>query len=254
MCLVAFSWKVQEEYPLLISANRDEFFDRPTAQLHQWENGIIAGRDLQGGGTWMGFHPDGKWALLTNYRDFTHPSKGIISRGKLVQNYLEGNLPAKAYLETVYSESKSYDGFNLLVSDGEKLYCFSNYTDQILEIQPGIHGLSNGLINDPWPKVNLAKRQLTEVLSAEITHENLLEILKSTEAHRPEILPKTGVSEQMEIGLSPQLIRMKPNYGTVSSTAVIQNRQGEIQITERTFDWDYSNFTDQSIQFQTSRN
>jgi uncharacterized protein with NRDE domain len=157
-------------------------------------------------------------------------------------------------LETVFKEKDKYEGFNLLVSDGTKLFYLSNYETDIQEIGPGIHGLSNGLINDPWPKVNLAKHQLTEVLSTEVTDENLLEILKSTEAHRLEILPKTGVSEQMEIGLSPQLIRLNPNYGTVSSTAVIQNRQGEIRITERTFDWDYSNFTDQSIQFQTTIN
>jgi uncharacterized protein with NRDE domain len=251
MCLVAFSWKVQEEYPLLISANRDEFFDRPTAKLHQWENGIIAGRDLQGGGTWMGFHPDGKWALLTNYRDFAHPPRGTISRGKLVQNYLEGNLPAEAYLESVCREGKSYDGFNLLVSDGEKLYYLSNYTDQILEIQPGIHGLSNGLINDPWPKVQLAKRQLSEILTPEIQENNLLSILKSTETHPHEVLPKTGATAAMEIQLSAQLIRMKPNYGTVSASAVMRNRKGETRIQERTYQWIPSQFTDQNFSFQT---
>jgi uncharacterized protein with NRDE domain len=254
MCLVAFSWKTESEYPLIISANRDEFFDRPTKHLHQWENGLIAGKDLRGGGTWMGFHPDGRWSLLTNYRDFSNIRKAEISRGRLVQNFLEGSLSPEAYLEAVFREKDRYEGFNLLVSDGEELFYLSNYSTGIEKIEPGVHGLSNGLINDPWPKVDLAKQQLGEVLYGVITHENLLGILKSTEAHRPEILPKTGVSEQMEIGLSPQLIRLNPNYGTVSATAVIQNRQGEIRITERTFDWDYSNFTDQSIQFQTTKN
>ena len=92
MCLVAFSWKVLPEFPLLISANRDEFFDRPTAPLHQWESGIYAGKDLRSGGTWMGFHPGGKWAFLTNYRDFTHPKSGKISRGKLVVDFLESTV------------------------------------------------------------------------------------------------------------------------------------------------------------------
>lgn len=251
MCLVAFSWKIREDYPLLISANRDEFFDRPTAKLHRWENGLFAGRDLTGGGTWMGFHPDGSWALVTNYRDFTRPKMGTISRGKLVQNYLEGNLPAMAYLEAVYREGKSYDGFNLLVSDGEKLYYLSNNAAQILEVQPGIHGLSNGLLNDPWPKVELAKRQLSEIDTSDIHENELLSILKSTETYPYETLPKTGAAEAMEIQLSAQLIRIQPNYGTVSASAVIRNRRGETRIRERTYQWIPSQFTDQHFHFQT---
>jgi uncharacterized protein with NRDE domain len=190
---------------------------------------------------------------LTNYRDFTQTRKAEISRGKLVQNFLEESHSPEAYLEIVYKEKDCYEGFNLLVSDGKELYYFSNYDEDIKKVEPEIHGLSNGLMNDPWPKVELAKSQLTKVLVSEINHENLLEILKSTESHPLEILPKTGVSEQMEIGLSPQLIRLSPNYGTVSSTAVIQNWKGKTQITERTFQWDFSNFTDQSIRFQTSK-
>ena len=252
MCLVAFSWKNHDEFPLIISANRDEFFDRPTQALHQWENGLVAGKDLRGGGTWMGFGPDGKWSLLTNYRDFSQSRKAEISRGKLVQNFLEGSLSPEAYLETVFKEKDKYEGFNLLVSDGTKLYYLSNYDTIIQEVRPGIHGLSNGLINDPWPKVNLAKNQLAEILASGISHENLLQILKSTETHPLEILPNTGVSEQIEIGLSPQLIRLNPNYGTLSSAAVTQNWQGKTQITERTFQWDFSIFSDQSIHFQTS--
>lgn len=253
MCLVAISWKTHEEFPLIISANRDEFFDRPTASLHRWENGIIAGKDLRGGGTWMGFTPNGKWALLTNYRDFSSPRKGEISRGKLVQNFLEGNLSPEVYLETIFTEKERYEGFNLLVSDGEKLFYLSNYADQIQEVQPGIHGLSNGLINDPWPKVELAKSQLAEVLSSEINEENLLGILKSRETHSFEVLPRTGAPEAMEIRLSAQLIRMEPNYGTISASAVIQNWKGETKIQERTFQWTPSQFTDQSIHFQTSK-
>ena len=253
MCLVAFSWKTQEEFPLILSANRDEFFDRPTIPIHFWENGLVAGKDLRGGGTWMGFHPDGKWSLLTNYRDFTRQQRGEISRGKLVKDYLEGTLGPEAYLESILKKKDLFEGFNLLVSDGEKLFYLSNYSDDILEVQPGIHGLSNGLINDPWPKVELAKSQLKAVLSSEIQTENLLQILKSQETHSVDFLPKTGAPEQMEIGLSAQLIRLEPNYGTVSATAVIQNRKGLTQITERSYQWDYSRFSDQSISFQSSR-
>jgi uncharacterized protein with NRDE domain len=252
MCLVAISWKIHKEYPLVISANRDEFFDRPTLALHQWENGVYAGKDLCGGGTWMGFHPSGRWALLTNYRDFSKPQGEKTSRGKLVQNFLEGGEDPKSYLESIHQEKSRYEGFNLLVSDGENLFYLSNHGNGISQIPPGIHGLSNGLINDPWPKVEMAKRQLAEVLSSDIEEEKLLNIMKSKLEHPLEALPKTGVPEQMEIGLSAQLIRMPPNYGTVSATAVIQNRTGKTQIRERTFHWDHSRFSDQSISFQTS--
>lgn len=249
MCLVAFAWKTRSEYPLIIRANRDEFFTRPTAQLHQWESGIFAGKDLKGGGTWMGFSPDGKWSLLTNYRDFHRTHPGEISRGKLVQNYLEGSLGPEAYLDSVFKDKDRYDGFNLLVSDGQKLFYLSNYGEGIQEIPPGIHGLSNGLINDPWPKVELAKSQLTEIISSDITDQNLLKILSSSNTLPIETLPQTGIPDQMEINLSPQMIRMDQHYGTVSATAVLQNRIGKTQITERTFQWDYSKFTDQRISF-----
>jgi uncharacterized protein with NRDE domain len=247
MCLVAFSWKDHSEYPLIISANRDEFFDRPTQSLHRWDSGIIAGKDLQAGGTWMGFHPDGKWALLTNYRDFTRPRQGEISRGKLVLDFLENEATPEAYLEEIFINKDRYEGFNLLVSDGEKLFYLSNYMGKIVEVQPGIHGLSNGLINDPWPKVELAKTQLSQVISEGISDENLLTILKSRGTHPLDNLPKTGATEQMEIGLSAQLIRLLPNYGTVSASAVIRNHQGKTTITERTFNWDPTLFSDQQI-------
>ncbi len=247
MCLVAFSWKSHSEFPLIISANRDEFFDRPTQSLHQWNSGIIAGKDLRSGGTWMGFHPDGKWALLTNYRDFTRPQRGKASRGKLVQDFLENEANPEAYLEEIIKNKDEYEGFNLLVSDGEKLFYLSNYKKEITEVQPGIHGLSNGLINDPWPKVELAKAQLFKIISEEISEEKLLSILKSEETHPIESLPKTGAPEAMEVGLSAQLIRLPPNYGTVSGSAVIRNRQGKTTITERTYNWDPNLFSDQQI-------
>ncbi len=247
MCLVAFSWKNHPEYPLIISANRDEFFDRPTQSLHQWDSGIIAGKDLRGGGTWMGFHPDGKWALLTNYRDFNRPQRGEISRGKLVQDFLENEAAPEAYLEEIFINKDRFEGFNLLVSDGEKLFYLSNYMEEIVKVQSGIHGLSNGLINEPWPKVELAKAQLSKVISEKISEKKLLHILKSTETHPIENLPKTGAPKSMEIGLSAQLIRQHPNYGAVSASGVIVTRQGKTTFTERTFNWDPTLFSDQQI-------
>ena len=251
MCLVAFSWQVNPDYPLLISANRDEFFDRPTYPLRQWENGIYAGKDIRGGGTWMGFHPDGKWALLTNYRDFHQQRKGEISRGMLVLDFLEKAISPENYLVQVAQNKHLYEGFNLLVSDGFRLFYFSNYGGGPTEIPPGIHGLSNGLINEPWPKTDLAKTQLAELNSLNANPDTLLSRLKSTETYPLERLPQTGINSEIELQLSSQLIRMAPNYGTVSATAVLRYKTGFTQLRERTFDWDYNHFRDVSISFQT---
>lgn len=253
MCLVAISWQNHPEFPLIISANRDEFFERPTIGMHQWESGFYGGKDLRSGGTWLGFHPNGRWSLITNYRDFTQVRKAEISRGKLVQDFVEVQSDPEEYLRKIQSEMDRYDGFNLLVSDGNKLFYLSNFGEKVEEIAPGIHGLSNGLINDPWPKIELAKTQLEQILQAELSEGKLLEILKSTEKHPIESLPKTGVPPEMEIGLSSQLIRLGDNYGTVSSTAVLQHKSGLTRLKERTFQWDYTQFEDRDFTFQLNQ-
>lgn len=250
MCLVAISWKTNPEFPLLISANRDEFFDRPTAPLHQWDNGIFAGKDLKGNGTWMGFNPDGRWALVTNFRDFNKKQKGIISRGKLVLDFLTSTISPFDYLGRLVATRDLFDGYNLLVSDGDRLYYYSNYGNDPIEIPPGIHGLSNGLINEPWPKTELAKTQLEGLGQSGISPDQLIQILKSTETYPLEKLPKTGVSPEMEIKLSAQLIRMEPNYGTVSAAGVLRGNTGFTQFKERSFSWDSRSFKDTSIRFQ----
>jgi uncharacterized protein with NRDE domain len=250
MCLVAFSWKTHPEFPLLISANRDEFFDRPTAPLHVWKSGIYAGKDLRGGGTWMGFHPEGKWALLTNYRDFAHPKTGGVTRGRLVLDFLENTLSPENYLDQIVSAKEQYEGFNLLVSEGEKLYYYSNYGEDPIAVQPGIHGISNAQLNAPWPKTELAKKQLADLHGNNPDSDKLLSILKSSVTYPLRQLPKTGVSTAMETQLSAQLIRMAPNYGTVSATSVLRDKSGWTQLKERSFDWDYGNYRDIILSFQ----
>jgi uncharacterized protein with NRDE domain len=256
MCLVAFAWKVHPDFPLLLSANRDEFFQRPTQPLHLWKEGFYGGKDLQAGGTWMGFHPNGKWALLTNFRDFHQKKQAKISRGKLVSDFLSSTLSPENYLDKIQEKSIEFDGFNLLVSDGNSLFYYSNYGKGPTELHAGIHGLSNGLLNDPWPKTELAKKQIQETLHEPIDgpkdgpkDEQLLSILKSGEKYPEELLPKTGVSREMEIDLSAQLIRIPPGYGTVSASAVLRNKQGSTLIRERSFAWETVNFRDTVIQF-----
>lgn len=250
MCLVAFSWKNNPEFPLIISTNRDEFFERPSQAIHRWEAGFYAGKDLRSGGTWMGFHPNGRWSLLTNYRDLSTARTAQISRGKLVQNWLEGSFSPKKYLQQIQKSQDLYDGFNLLVSDGEKLFYLSNYSPEITEVQPGIYGLSNALLDDPWPKVQLAKQQLEQLTKSNFSINDLLAILKSRETYPEEILPQTGVPLEMETSLSAQLIRMSGKYGTVSAAAVVQNKSGLIQLKQRSFQWNPEEYSDQDFQFQ----
>jgi uncharacterized protein with NRDE domain len=249
MCLVAIAWKEYPDFPLVISANRDEFFERPSQNLHQWDSKIYAGKDLQSGGTWLGFHPNGRWALLTNYRDSSSSIKPTISRGKLVQNWLEGQVTPNQYLEEIVKSQEKYEGFNLLVSDGKTLWYLSNYGNGIEEIKPGIHAISNGLLNDLWPKTELAKVQLAALMKTEPNENKLLHILKSTETYELGKLPKTGVSSDMEIGLSAQLIRIGETYGTVSATAVVQEASGLIRIKERTYQIKYRDYKDTSLSF-----
>ncbi|UZD21116.1 NRDE family protein [Algoriphagus halophytocola] len=253
MCLVAFSWKTHPDYPLVISANRDEFFSRQSQPLHLWESGFYGGKDLLSGGTWMGYHPNGRWSLLTNYRDFNKPINAKISRGKLVQSWLEGHISPAEYLSSIQENQEQYDGFNLLVSDGERLFYLSNYAPDILEVPPGIYGLSNGLLNEPWPKSELAKSQLEEVMKAEPGTSDLLHILKSTQTYPEEELPDTGVPIEMEKALSAQLIRMGGNYGTVSASAVVQHTSGLVQMKQRSFQWKAELYADVEVQFQLDK-
>ncbi len=254
MCLVAVSWKNHPKYPLLISANRDEFFERPTMGLSQWDSGFFGGKDLRSGGTWLGFHPNGKWALLTNYRDFTKAENPKISRGKLVQDFLEQEISPIEYLKYIQANQTDYAGFNLLISDGEQLHYLSNYSDQILTLPPGIYGLSNGLLDANWPKIKLAKEQLKQLsMESEVSVDQLLQILKSTHTFPKEELPNTGVPIEMEIGLSSQLIRLDGNYGTVSATAVVKDQNGKTRIKERTFKWVETQFQDREIEFDQTK-
>ncbi|WP_439487521.1 NRDE family protein [Algoriphagus sp.] len=249
MCLVALSWQSHPEFPVIISGNRDEFYERPSEEIHQWPSGFYGGKDLRSGGTWLGYHPNGRWSLLTNYRDFKNPRNVQISRGKLVQAWLESHLSPVEYLQGIQEYQQLYDGFNLLVSDGKRLFYLSNYSSGIREIHPGIYGLSNALIDDPWPKVELAKTQLEKLIKKDFTTNDLLNILKSTETYPLDKLPDTGLPLDMETALSAQLIRMQGNYGTVSATALVQHTTGLVKLKQRSYGWQSEIYKDKEIEF-----
>jgi len=219
MCLIVFNWQPQSDLPLQVWANRDEFMARPALATALWPEApnVLAGRDLQGGGTWMGVTTQGRFAALTNVRD---PRMGTAarSRGVLAAEYLQGNVSAAAFAHQVQAERALYGGFNLLLADADELWCVGSHQPEPVNVEPGWHGLSNAALNTPWPKL---QRLLTgaQSLVAEQADspEQHLALLADTEPAPDDALPDTGVGQIMERMLSPVCIRT-PNYGTRNST------------------------------------
>lgn len=234
MCLISFNWKDHPVYQLVLVGNRDEYYTRPTASLHLWESGFYAGKDLKGGGTWMGFHPKGKFAALTNYRDFSHSTFKPVTRGYLVKDFLENNQEPVEYLKSIQKRMGQYEGFNLLVADGDRMAYLSNRRQEIEIVSPGIHGISNALLDTPWPKVELAKKELRHWMESDLLDENvLLNLLQSEEYASDIYLPSTGVSYDMERLLSAQFIKMGEEYGTVNTSVILWKHDGQVIIKER---------------------
>lgn len=220
--------------------NRDEFYKRPTAAMHWWKSGkstpigskdLLAGKDLEAGGTWMGLTASGKFAAITNFRDLDNVKENAPSRGDLVNDFLQGDVSASDFMKQLNETGEKYNGFNLLFGTVKKLHYFSNYGKQKMDLQDGVHGISNGFLNEPWPKVELAKKRLKDALeSGRLTHEQLEEFM----ADRTEFsknLPNTGVSEEFEKKLSATCI-VTPDYGTRVTTVMMLNRKGEMSVSE----------------------
>lgn len=237
MCLIAFNWLDHPVYKMILVANRDEYYQRPSSPMHLWEEGFYAGRDLKGGGTWLGMHPSGRFAALTNYRDIAMEKERPSSRGELPVNFLKGEMSPLEYLEGLQQRKNEYNGFSLLISDGAKMYYLSNYQEDIQEVGQGTHGLSNALLDTPWPKVESAKSDLSAYLNERQEPEigSLVRLLHSKMTAPVEMLPATGLSEELEKSVSAQFIAVEDYYGTVNTTAVLWKHTGEVQIEEVRF-------------------
>lgn len=236
MCLILLAWRAHPDYPLVVAANRDEFFSRPTAKAAPWPEarGVLAGRDLQAGGTWLGIGPGGRFAALTNYRDPASQRPEAASRGTLVAGFLTGKESAPAYVARVSADAADYNGFNLICGDGEKLMWFSNVGGAARELAPGVYGLCNHLLDTPWPKVQAAKSALREGLAALPDDAPLFELLRDDGIHPDDDLPRTGVSLEWERLLSAAFVRA-PGYGTRSSTVVTVAADGWTSFDEQTW-------------------
>ena len=237
MCLLLFGVEESASFPVILAANRDEFYHRPTAAMDFWpENpSILAGKDLECGGTWFGINTKGRFAALTNYRDLTKTRQGTPSRGNIIINFLESNQNILDALGTLKNTAACYNGFNLLAGEAHNLYTFSNQDQRLTQISQGVHGLSNHLLNTPWPKVRAGKKALSGAIDADtLGPETLFELLTESSTPADAQLPNTGVGLEWERLLSPVFIK-SPTYGTRSSIAMGITSQGKIQVTERTY-------------------
>lgn len=238
MCLILFAYKAHPSYSLILAANRDEFYQRPSAVADFWEDAplVLAGRDLQEGGTWLGIDRAGRFAAITNYRDPASLKNNAPSRGVLVRSYLCGNQSPDAYLEKISRQAQLYNGFNLIAGDRHELYAYSNRGAK-QKLKPGIYGLSNHLLNTPWPKVTRGKKMLTAALAvkgAEL-ESALFALLLDRKIPADDKLPDTGIGLEWERLLSSIFIA-SPVYGTRSSTILLIGKNGRVRFAEKVYD------------------
>jgi uncharacterized protein with NRDE domain len=239
MCLIVLAHQLHADYPLLMAANRDEFHQRPTQRMHWWQDGheMLAGKDLQAGGTWMGIADNGRWAALTNYRQGGAAASNGPSRGALCSDFISQNVSAWEFAQQ--ADKHDYAGYNLLLWDGEALVYHGNRAasgPQVLG--PGLYGLSNALLDTPWPKVDKVKQGLASLLTAEaIDHDMLQRVMLDPQLAEDNLLPDTGIPLHWEKQLSAcHIIAPEMNYGTRTCISVMQHQSGNMSIKERDFD------------------
>jgi uncharacterized protein with NRDE domain len=240
MCLIVLAWEASPAFRLALAANRDEFFARPTAPAAWWADApdVFAGRDLEAGGTWLGVTRTGRFAALTNFRDLSVPKKATApSRGALVSEFLRSEETARAFLSRLRGGADSFEGFNLVVADGSDLFSFSNVEGEPALLAPGVYGLSNHLLETPWPKVTAARARLEHALAeaqdAEELEGRLLALLGDRSLASDVTLPETGLPLEWERALSAAFVVL-PDYGTRASTSVVATKEG-IRFVERAF-------------------
>ena len=251
MCLILFSYKTHPNYKLIVAANRDEFYERPTQVADFWEdhNSILAGRDLEAGGTWMGVNTSGSLSMLTNYRDLKNLKSNAPSRGKLVSDYLIANLHPRDYLVALDHVSDQHNGYNIVLGNADDIWYYSNVQKKIYMLGSGIYGLSNSLLDTSWPKVRKGKEKFSEILkNHEIKPEDLFEALYDDHLAPDEMLPDTGVGLEMERMLSSMFIK-SPTYGSRCSTVMTIDQHNNLAFIERTYDTSTFAFSDKKFEF-----
>jgi uncharacterized protein with NRDE domain len=240
MCLLVVAWKSHPRYRLVVAGNRDEFHERPTAPLGWWADqpGILAGRDLQAGGTWLGLARSGRFGLVTNFRDTEPaPRAGAPSRGALVPAFLRERDPSVRFLDALRPGAPRFAGFNLLVGQPTSLHYYSNVGDEPpRELAPGIYGLSNHRLDEPWPKLVRTRERFAAVLAADDPDPaGLVDLLADRTPAASESPPDRGLPADLERALSAPFVRHE-RYGTRCSTVVLVEHAGRTLVHERRFD------------------
>jgi uncharacterized protein with NRDE domain len=240
MCLIVVAVEMDPDVPLVALANRDEFHRRPTEAADFWEDApsVLAGRDLEHGGTWFGVDRRGRWAAVTNYREPGRHRVDARSRGDLVAGYLRGAADPADWLREVALRGDDSNGFSLLAGRREETWYVSNRDAAApRRLTPGVHGLSNHLLDTPWPKVERLRARLHEALAGEsqLKPRHLLRLLDDREPPPDADLPATGLDRERERLLAAPLV-VSPEYGTRSSTVLMIHRDGRLVFSERQLD------------------
>lgn len=254
MCLIFIALKQHPEYKLIIAANRDEFYNRKTAAADFWtdQTNILAGRDLEAGGTWLGISTSGKISMITNFRDLKHIRSNAPSRGHLVSEYLASTIPADEYMKGIEPKASVYNGFNLLAGTVDEFYYLSNYANGVKHLTQGLYGLSNHLLETPWPKVRRGKEKFESLLKGKnITKASLFNLLFDDTLAPDASLPDTGVGIERERILSSMFIK-SPGYGTRCSTVILVDQSDSISFTERVYDLSTFDFSEKTFELKVS--
>ena len=237
MCLILFSFRAHRHFPLVVAANRDEHFNRPAAAAAFWDDhpGVYAGRDLEQGGTWMGISIRGRFAAVTNYRQGRPGAAAHRSRGALVSNFLTGETPASSYMAGI--DGGQYNPYSLIAGDLDALFFQSNRGNGVLPVAPGVHGLSNHLLDTPWPKVTAGRAALAATCDSDdpdAIGSALFAMLSERRHAQDPQLPDTGIDRQRERELSPPFITGS-HYGTRTSTLLLVHASGEVFVHEKRY-------------------
>lgn len=239
MCIVTFNQHQHPKYKLIIASNRDEFYERPTAQAHFWEDhpSILAGRDLKEMGTWLGVTQTGRIAILTNFRDLASERLERKSRGTIVKEFLSSKEEPLALMEQLQQNKMKYNGFNFVGGTVDQLYHYGNNELSITSFKPGTHSISNGPLNVSWPKTKKAKHMLEDYIrqDEEIYIDDIFTQLNDRQLAPDDELPNTGIDFQLERNVSSIFIDREPNYGTKTSTVILVTYDNDITFVERTF-------------------
>ena len=236
MCLLLVAYRLHPAYPLVVAGNRDEFHARPTLDADWWqgETGVLGGRDLEAGGSWLAINRQGRFAAVTNYRDRERPVGSKTSRGALISDFLASDAGPANWLNSI--DAEAYAGFNLLVADGERLGYLSNRGGGCRELEPGIYGVANATLDTPWPKVVRTRAAFEAALSKDSVHtSDLLAILGDRRLADPDDLTSGDLLLEDTHALSSPFV-LAGEFGTRSSTVLLKRKDGSVLFTEQRFD------------------